>query len=165
MAYAVAIVTPQTENTVARSITDLGFDVFNPQLRIPKVHRGRRVYKIEPMFRRYLMIKVCEKIREINFATVKYFVSFLTTIDSTIAVVPDKVVKEIKSRCTGDDVMMLPRTSRFIQGEFVRPKSGPFIDYMFKFEESSFSNKEFATLNSFGREVIMSFKKGVLVAA
>jgi len=165
MSYAVAIVTPQTENTVARSIADLGFDVFNPQLRIPKVHRGRRVYKTEPMFRRYLMIKVCEKIREINFATVKYFVSFLTTADSTIAVVPDKVVTEIKSRCTGDDVMVLPRTSRFIQGEFVRPKSGPFIDSVLKFEESKFSDKELATLNFLGREVIMSFKKGVLVAA
>lgn len=165
MAYAVAVVTPQTENTVARSITDLGFDVFNPQLRFPKVHRGRRVYKVEPMFRRYLMIKVCEKIREINFATVKYFVSFLTTIDSSLAVVPDKVVAEIKSRCTGDDIMVLPRTSRFLQGEHVRPKSGPFIDSVLKFEESSFSNKEMATLNFLGREVIMSFKRGVLVAA
>jgi len=164
MSYAVAIVTPQTENTVARSITDLGFDVFNPKLRIPRVHRGRRVYKTEPMFRRYLLIRVCEKIREINFTTVKYFVSFLTTIDSTIAVVPDKVVTEIKSRCTGDDVMVMSRTSRFMQGEFVRPKSGPFIDYTLKFEESSFSNKELATLHSFGREVIMSFRKGDLVA-
>ncbi|SRR6266566_4742535 len=165
MSYAVAVVTPQTETRVARSIADLGFDVFNPQLRIPKVHRGRRVYKVEPMFRRYLMVRICEKIREINFRSVKYFISFLITTDSTLAVVPDKVVTEIKSRCTGDDVLVLPRTSRFLQGEFVRARSSALIDLVGRFEESRSPNKEFATFNLMGRSVVCTFKKGELVAA
>ena len=167
VSYAVGIVKPQTENTVERSIRDLDLDVdvFNPKIRIPKVHKGRRVYRTEPMFRRYLLIKICQQIHEINSVNVKYFVAFIMTIDDTLAKVTDKTVQEIKSRCSGDDVLIMPRSSRFLQGELVRPKTGPFIDYLLRFEESNFQNKELATVSSFGRETILSFRKGDLVAA
>jgi len=167
VSYAVAIVKSQTENTVARSIEDLdlGFDVFNPKIRFPKVHHGRRVYRVEPMFRRYILIKVCEQIREINSQSVRYFIAFITTVDDTLAKVPDKIVQQIKDRCKGDDTLIMPRSSRFLQGELVRPKTGAFVDLVGKFEESLFQNKELATFPFLGGSTIVSFKKGDLVAA
>jgi transcriptional antiterminator RfaH len=167
VSYAVGVVTPQTENSVAKAVQDLGlgFDVFNPKIRIPKVHRGRRVYHVEPMFRRYLLVRICEKIRAINRESVKHFIEFIMTVDDTLAMVPDKIVSEIKLRCTGDDILIVPRSSRFMQGELVRPKTGPFIDLIGMFEESSLQNKELATFPFLGGPTIIGFRKGDLVAA
>ena len=161
MSYAVAIVRPQTENRVASSIAELGVDVFNPRIKLPVIRRGRRVYRTEPLFRRYVFVEICEQIFEI--LRIKYLIGLIMTTDNTLAVVKDHEIENIKRQCSDDDVLFDVKP-KFIRGELVRPKTGALMDMIGKFESSS-RNRETATFCMLGRERFVSFKIGDLVAA
>ena len=162
MSWAVATVHPNTESRVARDIADLGFEVFNPRERVLAIRRGRRVYRERPMFPRYLMIKMCAEIFEV--LRVRYLIDLIRTASNNPAVVLDKEIISIKSRCTGADVLITRPTGRFLQGELVTPKSGPLADLIGSFESSS-RNRESAIFSSMGHSVVVSFKRGDLIAA
>ena len=162
MSWAVAITHPNTESRVARDVADLGFEVFGPRIRQSAVHRGRRVYREQPMFPRYLMIRMCANIFEVM--AVRYLVNLIRTTSNSPAVVSDLEIKTIKARCTGDDLLIVPRSSRFLVGELVRPKTGALVDMIGKYESST-GLRELADFMLLGREVSVSFRKGELVAA
>ena len=161
MSYAVAITSPMRESRVAGDISALGFSVFYPRVRSLAIRRGRRVYRTSPMFPRYVLVQMCKEIFDLK---VDYLIGFIRTIDRTLALVQDQEIKKIRDRCSGDDIFTMSRNARFLPGELVRPKSGAFVDQIGKFE-SSIQNKELAAFYCLGRETIISFKYGELIAA
>ena len=162
MSYAVAITLPMRETRVAEDISALGFSVFYPRVRSLVIRRGRRVYRTSPMFPRYLMIKKCEEILDV--LNVKFLLGLMRTADRTLALVQDREIKNIRDRCTGDDIFTMSRNSRFLPGELVRVKEGALADLLGRYESSS-RNRELAAFMILGRSVICSFPRGELTAA
>ena len=163
MSWAVAITIPQAESRVAKEIVALGFECFFPMIRTSSVRRGRRVYEIEPLFRRYLFVRMCDAIYEL--LSVRQIIGFIQKTNSGIATASDAVIREIKNRCTGEGFLITPKQAKFITGQRVRPKSGALSNLVGVFDGLQIDNQESALFNLLGRSVRVSFAKGVLLAA
>lgn len=159
MSWLVACTQPQAEFKVVSRMRDNDFEVFFPRIRRKVMHRGRRIYRTDPMFPGYAMVRQCEKFREL-FEIRRGQFSVMMQPDADLpALVPDDQVEEIRSMCTSDDVYN--ESDRFKRGQKVRAKSGSLTDLVGTFTESR-SNQEIALFMMLGRSVPVSFRRGEL---
>lgn len=171
MGWIVAYTHPSVEPKAAEQLRDAGFNCFFPQTRKQVVVRGRRAFRIQPLFSRYLLVEACLSIN--NVFAVRDINGAILTVDRVtqqkqFALVRDEVVNEIKSRCDRDGFVVLPDNvtkTGLIPGQRVRPTVGAFVDRVGVYEGMLTKNRETAIFGLFGRGVSVSFKLGELLAA
>jgi transcriptional antiterminator RfaH len=166
VSYVVAHVFAQQEARTTDRLIALGFEVFFPKLKKLIISRGRRRIKIEPVFPTYLIVKQTDdsdQLHDIN--DTKGVITVLMTANHTPAKLRDESIKAIRAECTRDDVMIASSEAPFRTGERVRPKSGPFAAHVGIFQSMDSRNRVTALFTLLGRETVVFFESGDLVAA
>ena len=167
MSFLVLCIFPKQEPKVADRISAIGYEPFFPRLKRLVVRRGHRCTDVQPMFPNYLIVKERpEDDRQLAVLCSTPGVSeLLMTVNNTPARASDAEIAKIRARCTHDDILIVKKHTGFLIGENVRPTSGPFQNFVGRFDSEHAGFRVSALLNLFGREVKVSFKQGDLVAA
>lgn len=118
MRWAVAVTRSQQEDLAAQQVQKNGFEFFYPRLRT----RFAGSWRLEPLFPGYLFVVVGTAWRKLLFETVGIF--DVIRFDTVPALVHDKVVDVIRSRCDSGGVFI--PAPKILQGSKVRIDKGPF---------------------------------------
>ena len=119
---------PRQEDLAKANLERQGYQAYLPKLRIPRHRMGRRVIRIEPMFPRYLFIRLDTATD--NWAPIRSTVGVSTLVRFGMypSAVPDDLIEYLRSRDNAEGVQDLPLHT-FQPGEKVVIEEGPFRGY------------------------------------
>lgn len=163
VSWLVACTQPQSEAKVVARIRDDGFNVFFPQVREKVVHRGRRIYKVSPLFPSYAFVEMCSRFLDLFSLRRGQFNFLMVPETTTPAVVGDAVIHKIKSECNSQEIVVAKTSDRFVPGQEVSPKEGPLSELIGRFIRSD-RDAEIAAFDLFSSGAPVQFKRGVLEA-
>ena len=117
---------PRQESVAEENLQRQGFDIWLPRLRLSRRRRGRWVDAVEPLFPRYLFIRL--QAGGDDFAPIRSTrgVSGLVRIGMEPAQVPDPVVQALQQAADPDSGLLNPEASPLAQGDLVEVLEGPF---------------------------------------
>ena len=146
---------PRAENTGAMNLRKQGYKVFFPQIIIEKPGVRQEMLKIEPMFPRYLFVKLHKE--KDNWAPIKSTigVSYLVTFGQEPAVVPTSLVNYMMRSADNNGVLrQKAEVKKHTKGEEVTIQNGVFRGKDAKF--FSYNSRERVTilLEFLGQELI-----------
>ena len=121
MSWAVATTPPRSESKAVENVSRLGLNIFFPKIKNKKIKQQR----VEPLFPRYFFVEAEGRWRDL-LSTVG--VSGIVMSGIKPAIVPDRVIQEIKVRCDRDSFYLFPQPDRFKRGQSVRVVAGPYSD-------------------------------------
>lgn len=152
---------PRQEALAKANLERQGYEIYLPLLRTPRRRLGRRVIQIEPMFPRYLFIRL-DKIRD-NWAPIRstFGVSRLVRFGAEPTPVPDDLVAALQSRDDQSGVQDRP-LHEFKHGEPVRIEEGPFVGYQGIFLAKSSRERVVVLLNIVGKHAKATIDIGKL---
>lgn len=119
---------PRQEELARTNLERQGYQTYLPMIRNPRRRLGRRVVRIEPMFPRYLFIRL-DTVTD-NWAPIRstFGVNKLVRFGVEPIPVPDDLVEAIRCRDGKDGVQDRP-LHEFKKGQPVRIEEGPFMGY------------------------------------
>lgn len=119
---------PRQEEVARTNLERQGYQSYLPMVRVPRRRLGRRVVRIEPMFPRYLFIRLDTATD--NWAPIRSTlgVSSLVRFGMHPSPVPDELVAYLRSRDTAAGYQDLPLHT-FKAGQKVVIEEGPFRGY------------------------------------
>ncbi|MDH3280381.1 MAG: transcription/translation regulatory transformer protein RfaH [Gammaproteobacteria bacterium] len=141
---------PRQEELAKVNLERQGYETYLPLMRTPRRRLGRRVIRIEPMFPRYLFIRL-DKIHD-NWAPIRstFGVSKLVRFGSEPTPVPDDLIEALQTRDDKSGIQDRP-LHEFKQGEAVRIEEGPFMGYQGIFLAKSSRERVIVLLNIVGK--------------
>jgi transcriptional antiterminator RfaH len=162
--WAVAISAPQCERRAAEHITEQGFEVFYPRLKKLLVRHGKKHFRLDPLFPRYLFVCVQDAWRLL--LGTRDVIDVIRSGEKPV-LVPQAIVDEIKARCDRDGFYReeKKRFDRFRRRSSVRVKCGPFFGRVGIYQGMTPHEREVVLFNMLGRVVRIDFKVGDLTAA
>lgn len=118
---------PRQEESARTNLERQGYETYLPRMRVARRRLGRRTIRVEPMFPRYLFIRL-DKERD-NWAPIRSTigVSNIVRFGPDPTPVPDPLVASILAR-DNEGVQELP-LHQFESGARVRIEEGPFTGY------------------------------------
>ncbi len=119
---------PRQEIVARMQLERQGYQTYLPMLRTPRRRLGKRTIKIEPMFPRYLFIRLNKNTD--NWAPIRSTVgvSNLVRFGMEPAPVPDDLIAVIRDRDDHSGVQDVP-LHEFRPGQMIRIEEGPFTGY------------------------------------
>ena len=123
MNWYVVKVKVRQESIAARSLQNLGVEIFSPQLKENRITRRKRRVVVGPLFPGYFFANfdLSRHYRAVHYA---HGVSGVVTFGSSPATIDEGTIYSIKSRFEGDCVVVRP--SSFKPGQTVRIQGGAF---------------------------------------
>ena len=110
---------PRGELRAKENLENQGFEVFLPMLVLEKVRRGKLQNVIEPLFSRYLFLRLTAQMQDLSVVRSSKGVSHLVRFGQTPATVPDTWVQGMR---TQNDVAV---QKLFHSGDAVVVAQGP----------------------------------------
>ena len=152
---------PRQERTALVNLVRQGYEAFLPLLRRQQRRQGRLVARVEPLFPRYLFVRL--QAEKDNFAPIRSTlgVAQLVRFGSAYACVPDALVTEIQGRAGPDGVAEQPPAS-FSAGDRVRVVAGPFAGYEGVFDAARGRDRVTLLLEIASRHVAIELPAGVV---
>lgn len=119
---------PRQEPVAQANLVRQGYQTYLPLVRTPRRRLGRRSIRIEPMFPRYLFIRL-DKVTD-NWAPIRSTlgVSSLVRFGTEPAPVPENLIEALQKRDDASGVQDIP-LHEFEPGQPVRIEEGPFAGY------------------------------------
>lgn len=119
---------PQKEELARVNLERQGYPVYLPRMRTPRRRTGKRIIRVEPMFPRYLFIRLDTE--HDNWAPIRSTlgVANLVRFGMYPSPVPDELIAAIRARDNESGIQDMPLNS-FEQGQKVRIEEGPFMGY------------------------------------
>lgn len=141
---------PRQEAVARTQLERQGYQTYLPMIRTPRRRLGKRTIRIEPMFPRYLFIRL-DKITD-NWAPIRSTVgvSSLVRFGTDPAPVPNALVEMIKARDDRAGIQDLP-LHEFQPGQPVRIEEGPFAGYEGIFVAASSRERVMVLLDIVGK--------------
>jgi transcriptional antiterminator RfaH len=161
LSWAVAVTVPKSERNVCDDIREGGLEVFYPQIKKTVRRHGKTRHRFDPLFPGYLFVFVVDAWRRL--LGIDGVRGVLMACDRP-AVVPGVVIDEMRNRCNGDGVLMVPAMPRIKLGSSVRVKVGPLAG-LFGVFDGEVSKREAALLYLLGCQRRVLFNYGELAAA
>jgi len=84
---------PRMEQRAKENLENQGFEVFLPMLEIQKVRRGKLQTVTEPLFSRYLFLRITEQMQDLSVVRSSKGVSHMVRFGTVPARVPDAWVR------------------------------------------------------------------------
>ena len=116
---------PRAENTGVKNIKNQGYEVFFPQIVYEKLGSKKEKLKIEPMFPRYLFIKLNKE--KDNWITIKSTVgiSHLVLFGNELAKVPNQIIESLKKIVDQNEIFRQRISiSAYKKGDKIKVKKG-----------------------------------------
>ena len=119
---------PRREELARVNLERQGYATYLPMMRTPRRKLGRRIIRVEPMFPRYLFIRLDTETD--NWAPIRSTlgVANLVRFGMLPSPVPDDLVTALRTRDNASGVQDVPLHS-FTEGQRVRIEEGPFMGY------------------------------------
>ena len=119
---------PRQEEVARDNLERQGYSTYLPLLKTPRRRMGRRIIRIEPMFPRYLFIRLNTETD--NWAPIRSTlgVSTLVRFGMTPSPVPDDLIEILRERDNSAGIQDIPMHD-FQSGQKVRIEEGPFMGY------------------------------------
>lgn len=128
-----------------------GYDTYLPLIRNARRRLGRRVIRVEPMFPRYLFIRLDTESDNWSPIRSTLGVSKLVRFGSEPTPVPDRLVATLRQRDDESGVQDIP-LHEFKPGERVRVEEGPLSGYEGIFLARTSQERVLVLLDIVGRE-------------
>jgi transcriptional antiterminator RfaH len=143
---------PRKEMVVEQNLQHQGYEVYLPLIQQPRRRRGHWIEAIEPLFPRYLFVRLrigYDNIRPIRYTT---GVHNLVRFTEEPTVVPDQIVESL--RCTADRNTSLhhPKGPLFKSGDTVIVDKGPLAGLQAIFLAETCQERVIILLKMLGRE-------------
>jgi transcriptional antiterminator RfaH len=122
--WAAAQLVPQRDRFAEHCLRQIGFEVYLPRLRQPRIRHGRKVVAAPPpLFPGYAFVFI-----QMQWHAARWSpgVARLVMDGAAPAAVPDSVITALKARERGG-LIELPRPPKFRAGDRVKVLHGPFI--------------------------------------
>ncbi len=110
---------PRMEQRAKENLENQGFEVFLPMLDIQKVRRGKLQTVTEPLFSRYMFLRLTEHMQDLSVVRSSKGVSHLVRFGATPAKVPDAWVQGMRQQSEA------PVQKMFKAGDTVVVADGP----------------------------------------
>jgi len=119
---------PRQEDLAKQNLERQGYQPYLPMVRTPRRRMGRRLIRIEPMFPRYLFIRLDTETD--NWAPIRSTIGVSTLVRFGMhpSPVPDDLIEYLRSRDSATGVQDLP-LHHFRKGQKVVIEEGPFRGY------------------------------------
>lgn len=116
------------ENLAKVNLERQGYPIYLPLMRTPRRRSGRRSISIEPMFPRYLFIRLDTESDNWSPIRSTLGVSNIVRFGMWPTPVPDDLVETLRERDDSSGVQQIPLHT-FEEGQKVRIEEGPFMGY------------------------------------
>lgn len=142
---------PRQEKLAEINLERQGYRVWLPRMRVSRRRSGRWIEAIEPVFPRYLLIRL--DAGGDNFAPIRSTrgVSGLVRIGMEPAVVPDPVVERLRGAADPASGLLLPELAELRSGDPVEIIDGPFRGLRGIFQARSGEERVLILLNILGQ--------------
>ena len=169
MRWYCAYTKPEAEVWTRSNLWERGFEVYLPRYAKRRRH-ARRIDWIEaPLFPRYLFVRADFEERAAAGASYAPGIVQLVRFGESPAVVPDRVVAELREREGENGLIDLDNgngvASRFQAGDLVRIDEGTLCDRVGLFQTRVDAERVYILLNLLGRDVRIAVNANTLSAA
>jgi len=142
---------PHREEVAAANLENQGYEIYLPRLTLLKRRAGRWAEMIEPLFPRYLFINSTDSEKSLAPVRSTPGVKDFVRINAIPAVVPEKVIRELRKRADPDTGLHRISTSPFRTGARVRFTKGSFAGLEGIFEMESGAARVVVLLKLLGK--------------
>jgi transcriptional antiterminator RfaH len=157
--WTVALTKSARENTAAENLTRQGFGYYLPKY----ISLVGKKPQVKMLFPRYIFIFVEHQFHAINST---FGISrLIMSENSKPAVVPDKIIEELRSREGKSGLITLPQPERFQVGTNVKLADGPLAGYTLLYDGMSDASRASVLLELLGRKVSIEVDEKDLVKA
>ncbi len=142
---------PRQERVARENLERQGFDTYLPRVRQPRRRMNRRILVVEPMFPRYLFIRL--DARHDNWAPIRSTlgVSALVRFGPYPTPVPEALIEALRAREDEEGIQDLP-PQQFKRGEALRIADGAMAGYEGIFLARSGKDRVLVLLEIMGRQ-------------
>jgi transcriptional antiterminator RfaH len=142
---------PRQESVAEENLQRQGFEIWLPRLRMSRRRRRRWVDVVEPLFPRYLFIRL--QAGGDDFAPIRSTrgVSGLVRVGMDPAQVPDPVVEALQQGADPDSGLLNPAPGRLARGDQVEVLEGPFAGLRGVFQLQSGEDRVVVLLDVLGQ--------------
>lgn len=156
---------PQQEAVAKENLERQSYEVYLPLIAEPRRHRGRWKQCIEPLFPRYLFVRLslgCDNTGPIRYTT---GVSNLVRFADELAVVNDHIVESLRRRADCITGLHLQKTPAFAPGDRIMMDDGPFAGVEAIFQAETGSERVVILLTLLGRKNYIRIDRDLLRSA
>lgn len=153
---------PRQEAVAEENLERQGYEVYLPLIAEPRRQRGRWRQCFEPLFPRYLFVRLrpgCDNTGPIRYTT---GVSNVVRFAEELAAVDDHIVESLKRRADCATGWNVPKASVFEPGDRVLMDDGPFAGVEAIFQAESGSERVVVLLNLLSRKNYISVNRDLL---
>lgn len=153
---------PRQEVVAEENLERQRYEVYLPRIAQPRRRQGQWRQHIEPLFPRYLFVRLglgCDHTSPIRYTT---GVSNLVRFADELAVVDDQIVESLRRRADYATGFHFPKDPVFTQGDRVVMDDGPFAGVEAIFQAETDSERVVILLNLLGRKNYISVDGGRL---
>ena len=152
---------PRQEQVAKENLERQGYHTYLPLLKVPRRRLGRRVVRVEPMFPRYLFIKL-DTVKD-NWAPIRSTVGVQKMVRFGVepTPVPAGLVSSLRAREDAQGVQNIPLHT-YETGQRVRIEEGPFTGYEGIFIAKTGEERVLVLLDVVGRQARARVDLGAL---
>ena len=141
---------PHKEQVARENLERQGYEVYLPMARIRRRRLGKGANRIEPLFPRYLFIKLDTKTDNWSPIRSTLGVSNLVKFGMYPSAVPEALIELLSDRCDEDGIQDIP-TGEFKSGESIRVMEGPMMGLEGVFLAKTSSDRVLVLLDIVGK--------------
>lgn len=153
---------PRQERVAEENLERQSYEVYLPLIAEPRRQRGRWRQCIEPLFPRYLFVRLslgCDNTGPIRYTT---GVSKLVRFADELALVDDHIVESLRHRADRADGLHIHKAPAIAPGEKVVIDAGPMSGVEAIFEAETGPERVVILLNLLGRKNYISVDRDLL---
>lgn len=155
---------PREDERAEQHLLNQGYELFRPMLRQYRIRQGKQVAVTEPLFPRYLFIRLDDVLS--NWASIRSTrgVASLVRFAELPAVVPDSLVDMLKSQCQDGNIIDTTEIEPFVykQGEEVEITEGSFRGLRAIIKEQVGQDRVLLFMNLLGKQQELEISIGHL---
>ena len=155
---------PKEEDRAVVNLERQSFEVYQPKILQPRRRRNKWVDVIEPLFPRYLFVRVDDAAENCAPIRSTFGVSKFVRFGDHFAFADDKLIEQLRSR-ENDQGVHEPGRSIFQEGDKVRLVDSPLAGLQAVFEKPTGEDRVFILLNVLGKENRIKVKTDWIVPA
>jgi transcriptional antiterminator RfaH len=150
---------PRQENAALANLERQGYECYLPQMRIERIRRSKVTVVTEPMFSRYLFIRLDSSDQGKSWSPIRSTlgVSQLVTFGGQAAKVDDTLIDMLRQR-----ERILPQQNMFYSGDSVLITDGPFAGLEAIYQTMDAKQRAFILIEILAKPVPMEIDAGRL---
>ncbi|WP_372763576.1 transcription termination/antitermination NusG family protein [Litorivivens sp.] len=139
---------PRQELRAMENLQRQGFKVFYPRAQRKARVAGRAIFRVEPLFSRYIFIKADAQLQSLASVRSSRGCSDLVRHAGAPAIVPDLVVQDLQKRCDADGVCRVAES--WVPGQSMEVLTGPFVGFRAIYQSSCATDRVRVLLQCLG---------------